>query len=95
MKPKTGSGTKLEDAPAHLAGISMVKLSDIISRPHQIVPERGAIFNVWQYAEIEKHFDNVKNIDRVKLLDKFAIWLPYELLELLLFPIVFYWFIII
>ena len=31
----------------------MVKLSDIISGPHQVVPERGALFNVPQYEEIK------------------------------------------
>ena len=51
----------------------MVKLSDIISGPHQVVPERGALFNVPQYEEIKKHFDNVNNFDRGKLLDKFVI----------------------
>ena len=40
----------------------MVKLTDIIPGPHQVVPERDAIFNVQQYEE-KKHFNNVKNID--------------------------------
>ena len=90
LKSKTGTGTKLEDTPAHLWNISMVKLSDIISGPHQVVPERGALFNVPQYEEIKKHFDNVNNFDRGKLLDKFVIWFSYELLELLFVPIVYY-----
>ena len=72
LKPKSGSRTKLEDTPTHPPDISMVKLSDIISGPHQVVPGRGALFNVPQYDEIKKHFHNVKNIDRAKLLDKFA-----------------------
>ena len=73
LKPKTGSGTKLEGTPAHLPDISMVKLSDIILGSHQVASEIGALFNASQYEVIKKHFDNVKNIGRVKLLDKFAI----------------------
>ena len=46
LKPKTGGSTKLEDTPAHLPDISLVKLSDIVSGPCQVVPERGALFNV-------------------------------------------------
>ena len=61
LKPKTGSGAKLEDTPAHMPDMSMVKLSDIISGPHQVVLERGAQCNVPQYENIKKkHFDNVK-----------------------------------
>ena len=40
----------------------MVKLTDIIPGPHQVVPEIDAVFNVQQYEE-KKHFNNVKNID--------------------------------
>ena len=71
-KPNKESGTKFKDTPARLPDISMAKLSGIDSEPHQVVPERSALFNVPQYEEIKRHYDNVQNIVRVKLLDKFA-----------------------
>ena len=48
--------------PSPLPDRSMVKLTDIIPGPHQVVPERDAIFNVQQYEE-KNYFNNVKNID--------------------------------
>lgn len=58
----------------------MVKLTDIIPGPHQVVPERDALFNVSQYEEIKNNLIMSK-ILTVKLLDKCAILLPCELLR--------------
>ena len=71
LKPKLGSGTVLEDTPAHLPDVSFVQLKDIIAGPIQVVPMRGEKRDIPDYMRIKSHFEASKKIDLDKLFDIF------------------------
>ena len=62
MKPKIGSGSILEDNPAHLPDISIFKLTDIIFGPLKVIPQKGKKFEVPEYANLVEHFKATKDI---------------------------------
>ena len=69
LKNKIGSGTILEDTPAHCPDISLFGLENVIYGPLDVIPVRGNKFNVPDYPLVLKHFDSVKNIDRSIMLN--------------------------
>ena len=46
MKSKIGSGTILEDTPAHCPDVSFFQLTDVIYGPLNVVPLKGDKFDV-------------------------------------------------
>lgn len=64
MKPKIGSGTILEDTPAHCPDISSFQLTDVIFGPLNVVPLKGNKFDVPEYKKVVEHFNIVQNIER-------------------------------
>ena len=64
MKPKIGSGTILEDTPAHCPDVSTFQLTDVIFGPLNVVPLKGNKFDVPEYEKVVEHFNIVKNIER-------------------------------
>ena len=68
LKPKTGSGTILEDTPEHLPDIGDFSLADIIAGPLSVIPRGAKQFDVPRYEEVKALYDSVKNINRNILL---------------------------
>ena len=70
LKPKTGSGTVVDDTPEHLPDIGLFELHDVILGPLEVVPLKGNKFNVPQYAELEEHIIMSKNLNgEITILD--------------------------
>ena len=68
LKLKVGSGTVLEDAPAHQPpDESSFLLSEIIDGPLVVTPKGSKIFEVPQYDQIQEHFRQTLKLDRTKL----------------------------
>lgn len=58
LKPKVGSGTILEDTPAHLPDVSLFDLADVIYGPLKVVPLKSDKFNVPDFEKaVEKSMD--------------------------------------
>ena len=68
MKPKVGSGTVLEDTPAHCPDLSFFQLTDVIYGPLGVVPLKGNKFDVPKYNNVVEHFNIVKNLKRNTLI---------------------------
>ena len=64
LKPKTGSGTILDDTPSHSPDISTFQLTDVIYGPLNVVPVKGNKFDVLEYEDLVEHFNVVKIIQR-------------------------------
>ena len=63
LKAKVGSGTILEDTPAHLPlDESCFSLRDVIAGPLDVIPLKGSIkFNVSKYEEVANAFEILRN----------------------------------
>ena len=69
LKPKSGSGTVLEETPKHLGKYSdKIPLIDMIAGPLQVEPLKGNKINVPVYQDVLKVFGFIVDIDR-------SIWL--------------------
>ena len=68
LKPKTGSGTILEDTPDWLPDVGDFSLADIIAGPRTVIPKGPKHFDVPKYEEVKALYDSVKDIDRNILL---------------------------
>jgi len=64
LKPKVGSGTLLDDTPAHLPDISNFRLTDVIYGPLNVVPMKGGKFDVINYENVFNHYKSVKHLNR-------------------------------
>ena len=69
LKPKIGSGTILEDTPAHLPpDESSFNLTDVIAGPLEVNPLKGSSkFDVPKYNQVKENFSILKNKDRKNL----------------------------
>ena len=59
LKPKTGSGTVVEDTPESLPDISTLDLHDVIMGPLEVIPVKVNKFDVQMYSMLVDHFHNV------------------------------------
>ena len=68
LKPKTGSGTVLEDTPESLPDIGLFDLHDVILGPLEVIAVKGNKFEVPLYSTLVDHFHIVKKMKREDLI---------------------------
>ena len=67
LKPRVGSETILEDTPAHLADLSVFSIQDIICGPLNVMPLKGAKFDVPDLNDLVEHYKLVAKLNRQEI----------------------------
>ena len=71
LKPKIGPGNILEETPKHLPpDQDMFNLSDVIYGPIEAILYGSEKFKIPKYDCVKNLFDQVKTINRVKMLQE-------------------------
>jgi hypothetical protein len=64
LKPKSESGTILEDTPSHLpADESLLTLQDFVARPLKVIPKGSKNFEIPSHQELKLQFQELSKID--------------------------------